>query len=187
MKSLLADNGLKKILRVVRTQLQETKNDFLKKVETRLGSFFSPDAINDRIVPKIWNELEKMKCNYLCPWCGMPCCGTSNCNELYKRHGLPSKKKADPLHSCQFHRDSAITGVTDIINDKVSNRLSNTGDCPRLIEIEAVWRIDNPENDKEQIDVPTTYYDTTWRIKSRSDDPDQESGVFWNWFLSFVR
>ena len=187
LNNLLADNGLKKILCLVRSQLQTSKEDFLNANKNRIDAFYCPDEIDNRILNKIWDELKAMKCNYLCPWCGMPCCGTKNCNDLYIRRGLPSSVEAKVKHSCHFHRDSAITGARELVNDKETDRLPNQGGCPRLIEIKTKWRINDPENkDGPKIYVPTTYYDTTWRIKSPEEDPDQGSGFFWQWFLSFV-
>ena len=187
LNNVLADDGLKKIFRFVRCQLQETKEMFLKTVENRFDSFFSRDEIDNRIKTKLWKELEGMKCKYLCPWCGMPCCGTQNCNDLYQKDGLPSTVDAEVKHSCHFHRDSAITGVEEIINDVVTNRLPNTGDCRRNVETKLHWKIPDPKNRfGPRIWVPTTYYHTTWRIKPPAEDADQGSGFFWQWYLSFV-
>ena len=190
LANLLANNGLQKILHVVRSQLQKSKNEFLESIDNRYDSFYSPDVIDNRIMIELWKNLEKMKCNYLCPWCGMPCCGTTNCNDKYTRLELPSPNPAKIKHSCHFHRDSAITGVGESAGwdtDEITDRSPNRGDCPQLIERETKWRIQNPENkDGPKIWVPTTYYDTTWAIKSKEDDPDKGSGLFWQWFLSFV-
>ena len=186
LNNLLADNGLKKILCLVRSQLQTSKEDFLNASKDRFDAFYSPDEIDNRILRKLWADLERMKCNYLCPWCGMPCCGTSNCNDSYVRGGLPASNEAKYKHSCQFHRDSAITGTGEIINDKVTDRSPNNGDCPRLIEINMKWRITDPANDGSKITVPSPYYNSTWKIKSNQEDPDQGSGYFWQWFLAFV-
>ena len=183
LKNLLADNGLRKILRDVRSQLEQSKNIFMEDVEKRFNSFYSPDEIDNRIIIKLWKELEQMKCNYLCPWCGMPCCGTKNCNDLYVEGGVPSTVHAKVKHTCQFHRDGAIRGA----GEEGTNRLPNTGDCPRMVKNKSGWIIRDPENrDGPEIRVPTTYYDTTWGIKSSEDDPDQSSGYFWQWFLAFV-
>ena len=173
---------------MVRSQLQKTKNEFLNTIDNRYDSFFAVDVIDNRIMIKLWKELERMKCNYLCPWCGMPCCGTFNCNDKYTRFALPSPNPATSKHSCHFHRDTAITGARELDgNDEETDRLPNKGDCPRLIEIQLKWRITDPENkDGPKIYVPTTYYDTTWNIKSKEEDPDKGSGFFWQWFLSFV-
>ena len=187
LNNVLADGGLKKIFRFVRCQLQETKEMFLKTVENRFDSFFSRNEIDNRIKTKLWKELEGMKCNYLCPWCGMPCCGTKNCNELYVPRGVPSTVDAEVKHSCHFHRDPAITGVGERINEVVTNRLPNNGGCPRRMEIGITRSIINPGNTGGLIIyVPYTYYDTTWRIKRTEQDPDLGSGFFWEWFLSFV-
>ena len=168
----------------MRIQLQTSKEEFFNRKEERFDSFFAQDVIDNRILDKFWKELEDMRCNYLCPWCGMPCCGTQNCNEMYDRHGVPSTEHAKVKHSCQFHRDSAITGSAELINDKVTDRLANRGDCPRTFDVQ--WRITDPENKDALIYVPTSYFETTWRIKSADEDPDQSSGLFWQWFLSFV-
>ena len=186
LNNLLAENGLQKIFRVVRSQLQKSKETFLMTVGNRFDPFFSPDEIDRRILTKLWNELQGMKCKYLCPWCGMPCCSTQNCNDLYERWGLPSTVEAKVKHSCHFHRDTAIRGVTELINDKLTDRLFNRGDCPGLIAQGAQLRIQDPENRDKKIYVPLTYYDTTWRIKASEQDPDQGSGYFWQWFLAFV-
>ena len=171
-----------------RSQLQQSKETFVEAVENRFDSFCSPDEIDNRIITKLWKELEEMKCDYLCPWCGMPCCGTKNCNDLYVRGELPSTVHAKVKHSCQFHRDSSITGVGERINSKLTNRLPNTGDCPRRMKNEGLTRsMRNPEDKNEIIWVPYTYYDTTWRIKSSDEDPDQSSGLFWQCFLAFVK
>ena len=184
---LLANDGLKKILRLVRSQLQTSKEDFLNTIENRFDTFYSPDEIDDRVFPKLWKELEGMKCKYLCPWCGMPCCGTQNCNDKYVPDGLPSIDDAKVKHSCHFHRDPAIAGARELVNHQVTDRLPNQGGCPRRVEKNYRWRINDPENkDGPKIYVATTYYDTTWRIKSAEEDPDQGSGFFWQWFLSFV-
>jgi len=193
LESLLDESGLQKILRVVRSELQKSKQEFLKNVENQISLFYSPDQLDDRIIPKLWKGLESMKCNYLCPWCGMPCCNTYNCNNLYDRDavhgkGKPSTTVAKEKHSCQFHRDSAITGTRETINDKETDRIPNNGDCPRLIQIGQEWRIKDPEkNDGSKITVPTSYFDTTWRIKSAEDDPELGSGFFWQWFLAFFQ
>ena len=93
---------------------------------------------------ELWKDLEDMKCNYLCPWCGMPCCGTTNCNDKYTRFELPSPNEAKIKHSCHFHRDTAITGARELTGDtdEETDRLPNKGDCPRLIEIQLRWRIE---------------------------------------------
>ena len=171
----------------MRIQLQTSKEEFFNRKEERFDSFFAQDVIDNRILEKFWKELEDMRCNYLCPWCGMPCCGTQNCNEMYDRHGVPSTEHAKVKHSCQFHRDSAITGTKELVNDNETDRIPNKGDCPRLIQIGMKWRIKDPEkNDGSQIYVPTTYFDTTWNIKSPEDDPELGSGFFWQWFLAYV-
>ena len=187
LNNLLENDGLEKIIGQARSQLQISKGEFLKANENRLKTFCSPEAIDNRILIKFWKKLQEMKCNYLCPWCGMPCCGTQDCNKLYVRNGLPSSKKAETRHTCQFHRDSAITGTHEIVDNKITDRSPNKGDCPRLIEINMQWKITDPANKNgPQICVPSTYYDTTWYIKSREENPDQGSGYFWQWFLAFV-
>ena len=188
MNNLLADNGLQKIFGVVRKELQElqSKEMFLKNVENRFDSFFSAEEIHNRIKTKLWNDLEEKKCNYLCPWCGMPCCGASNCNDLYVPYGVPSTVKAKSRHSCQFHRDPSITGVTELINGIESNRLPNKGDCPQRKENKQVRIITDPKNKDQDISVDYTYYDTTWNITPRAENPEQGFGYFWQWFLSFV-
>ena len=184
LKNLLADNGLRKILLVVRSQLHQSKEIFLKTLEKRFDSFFSPDEVDNRIIIKLWKELEEMKCDYLCPWCGMPCCGTQNCNDLYVKGELPSPVNAKVKHSCQFHRDSAIKGSVELVNGERTDRLFNGGGCTRR---KTKFRMTDPENkDGPKISVPKTYYDTTWRIRSRDEDSDQSSGFFWQWFLAFV-
>ena len=187
LKNLLADNGLRKILNDVRSQLQQSKKTFMEDVENRFDSFYSLDEIDNRIITKLWKELEEMKCDYLCPWCGMPCGGMQNCNDLYVQGEVPSTVHAKVKHTCQFHRDGAITGVGETSNGELTNRLPNTGDCPRMVKNNAGWIISDPENrDGPEIWVPTTYYDTTWLIKPYEEDPDHSSGYFWQWFLAFV-
>ena len=187
LNNLLAENGLQKIFRVVRSQLQKSKETFLMTVGNRFDPFFSPDEIDRRILTKLWNELQGMKCKYLCPWCGMPCCSTQNCNDLYVKGEVPSTVHAKVKHSCQFHRDSAIRGTVLLVNNIETDSLSNKGDCPQRIDIKRKCIIIDPEKrDGSEIEVPYTYYDTTWRIKSSEEDPDQSSGLFWQWFLAFV-
>ena len=184
LKNLLANNGLKKILCNVRSDLQKSKVEFLESIRSHFDPFLSSDAIDNRILTKLWKELEEMKCNYLCPWCGMPCCGTANCNDLYEKFELPSTYDAQVKHSCQFHRDASITGVKE---HKSPDQLANHGGCPQRIANKRKRRISNPaDKDGAAIWVHYTYYDTTWRIKSSEEDPDQDSGFFWQWFLSFV-
>ena len=86
-----------------------------------------------------------------------------------------------------FHRDTTITGTTEVSGGVQTNRLPNFGDCPRLIEIERGWMIPDPKNkDGPRIRVLVNYFDTTWRIVSTAEDADKSSGFFWQWFLSFV-
>ena len=184
LNNLLADNGLTKILRNVRSDLQKSKREFLNSITSHFDPFISSEAIDNRILTKLWKELEEMKCNYLCPWCGMPCCGTTNCNDSYEKFELPTTFDAPVKHSCQFHRDASITGIKV---RKSPDQLANYGGCPLRITNKITRRIPNPaDKNGETIWVPYTYYDTTWRIKSSEEDPDQESGFFWQWFLSFV-
>ena len=171
----------------VRTQLYKSKEEFLKKIETRFDSFFSPDEIENRILTKLWHDLENMRCKFSCPWCGMPCCGIQNCNDMYKPNELPSPDKAKQMHSCQFHRDPSINGTTELINDKETERLPNNGGCPERKARDTRVRITNPaDKNGPKIYVDYSYYDTTWTIKTPEEDAEQLSGVFWQWFLAFV-
>ena len=171
----------------VRSQLYKTKQEFLKKIESRYDPFLSPDEIDNRVLTKFWEHLENMRCNFLCPWCGMPCCGISNCNDMYKEGELPSVNEAKQKHSCQFHRDPSINGTYELINDKETDRLPNNGGCPERKARDTRVRITNPaDKDGPKIYVDYSYYHTTWNIKTPQEDAEQLSGVFWQWFLSFV-
>ena len=108
----------------------------------RILSFFDNESIDSRIIPRIWKHLQSMTCKHICPWCGVPCCGLKTCNDLYKPNDFPSIKSAKVKHSCQFHRDTTITGTYSRIGyidenqpGQISDTLPNYGVCPERIRL----------------------------------------------------
>ena len=84
-----------------------------------------------------------MTCKHICPWCGVPCCGIKTCNDLYEPREPPSTQHAKVHHSCQFHRDTTITGTYEVRNyidesepGEVLDTLPNYGGCPEHISDE---------------------------------------------------
>ena len=120
-----------KIFKNARTQISGEKNSFLRNQQNLLEQFISETIIDDRILPKIWKHLTALTCKYQCPWCGAPCCGIKDCNDLYVPNERVKVGLALKKHSCQFHRDGSITGVTE---SKSPDTLSNRGSCPTLIQ-----------------------------------------------------
>ena len=183
LNDLLYDNGLVKIFQGVREELlnMRTKREFLDSNMEKIRTFFNVDSIDNLILDSIWAHLQSMRCPHLCPWCGMPCCGISECNDKYIQGGEPSPDEARNKHSCQFHRDETITGISR----GSSTRLPNLGDCPNLIR-QNQKRLDwNPET-RSTVQIPYTYYETTWRIRSVEDDREANHGLFWKWFHAHV-
>ena len=180
---LLDNNGLINIFHVVRTELASgMKSEFLENHIETLYQFFDEDIIDDRILNQIWNHLQSMRCPHLCPWCGMPCCGITECNDKYKQGEIPCEEEARNMHSCQFHRDDTITGVS---RENQTDTLPNLGDCPNLIKRNQK-RNDWDPDAKKFVQVPYTYYETTWRIRSADNDKENNYGLFWKWFHAHV-
>ena len=188
LNDLLNDNGLIKIFQGVREELLNvnTKREFLASNIEKIQTFFNEDTIDNLILEYIWTHLQSMRCPHLCPWCGMPCCGLTECNDKYIQGGEPSEEEARNKHSCQFHRDETITGIAGRNNDgQASTTLPNLGDCPNLIR-QNQKRLDwNPET-RNPVQIPYTYYQTSWRIRSVEDDRDANHGLFWKWFHAHV-
>ena len=177
------NDGLIKIFQGVRSDLtkQGTKREFLESHRETISEFYDEDIIEDRILDEIWVHLQSMRCPHLCPWCGMPCCGIAECNDKYVHGELPYEDDVPVKHSCQFHRDETITGVSN----GESSTLPNLGDCPNLIRQDQKRRDWDPEQ-RKFVEVPYTYYDTTWRIRSAEDDREANHGLFWKWFHAHV-
>ena len=174
------NDGLIKIFQGVRSDLTHlsSKMEFIETHSETILQFYDKDIVGNRILDQIWAHLQSMRCPHHCPWCGMPCCGVTKCNDKYVPGDVPCEDHAMIKHSCQFHRDVTITGVSH----GESNQLPNLGDCPNLIRQDQKQRDWDPEQ-KRYVEVPYTYYDTTWRIQSRDDN----SGLFWKWFHAHVR
>ena len=124
-------------------ELSKSQSTFLRGKMHLLRRFIDNDCIESQILPRIWSHLQSMTCKHICPWCGVPCCGTNTCNDLYEPNKPPSSQKANVLHSCQFHRDTTITGthiVTNYIDEsrpgEISDTLPNWGACPEHISDE---------------------------------------------------
>ena len=177
------NEGLIKIFQAVRGDLAKmsTKREFLETHSETLEEFYGEDIIDDRIFDEIWDHLQSMRCPHLCPWCGMPCCGIRQCNDKYTQGEVPCEEEARTKHSCQFHRDETITGISH----GESNQLPNLGDCPNLIRQDQKRRDWDPEIGN-YVEIPYTYYDTTWRIRSAEDDREANHGLFWKWFHAHV-
>ena len=180
---LLNNNGLMKIFYIVRNELARSmKSEFLENHTETLFQFFDEDIIDNRILNQIWNHLQSMRCPHLCPWCGMPCCGITECNDKYVQGESPCKEHARSKHSCQFHRDDTITGVS---RRQDSEQLPNLGDCPNLIKKNQQRTEWDPEA-RKYVQLPYTYFETTWRIRSVEDDREAHHGLFWKWFHAHV-
>ena len=185
LNDLLHNDGLVKIFQGVRGELIKmgTKREFLQTHSATILEFFDEDIIDTRILDLIWAHLQSMRCPHFCPWCGMPCCGITECNDKYIQGGVPCEEEARNKHSCQFHRDLTITGIS---YGESRSQLHNLGDCPNLIRQDRKHRDWDPE-EKKVLEVPYTYYDTTWRIPPAEDDREANHGLFWKWFQAHVR
>ena len=162
------------------------KTEFLQAHTDLLAKFYDQDIIDIRIFDQIWHDLQSMRCPHLCPWCGMPCCGITECNELYTEGETPCDQEALNKHSCQFHRDDTITGISQkTFTGNNSKKLPNYGDCPSLIR-QGAKRLDWDPDRRRTINVPYTYFEKTWRIRSAEDDRDSNHGLFWKWFHAYV-
>ena len=182
------NEGLIKIFQGVRGDLTKmsTKREFLETHSETILKFYDEDIIDRidrryRILDLIWAHLQSMRCPHLCPWCGMPCCGIQECNDKFVQGEVPCEEDARNKHSCQFHRDETITGVSN----GESTQLPNLGDCPNLIRQDQKRRDWDPEQ-RKFVEVPYTYYETTWRIRSAEDDREANHGLFWKWFHAHV-
>ena len=180
---LLNNDGLMKIFQGVRGELAKmsTKREFLETHSETVLEFYDEDIIDDRILDLIWAHLQSMRCPHLCPWCGMPCCGIQECNDKYTQGEVPCEDEARQKHSCQFHRDETITGISN----GESTQLPNLGDCPNLIRQDQKRRDWDPE-ERNYVEIPYTYYETTWRIRSPEEDREANHGLFWKWFHANV-
>ena len=165
------NDGLVKIFQGVRGDLAGlgTKREFLE------------DIIDSRILNLIWAHLQSMSCPHICPWCGMPCCGIAECNDKYVQGEVPCEEEAMFKHSCQFHRDVTITGISH----GGSTVLPNFGDCRNLIRQDLKRRDWDPEIGN-YVEIPYTYYDKTWLIRSAEDEIVPTQGLFWKWFHAHV-
>ena len=177
------NDGLIKIFQGVRGDLAKmnTKREFLNTHSETLEEFYGEDIIDDRILDEIWDHLQNMRCPHLCPWCGIPCSGNTECNDKYVLGEVPCEEEAPIKHSCLFHRDETITGVSK----GESSHFPNWMDCPKLIRQDHTRKGCDPEQG-ELVEVPYTYYDTTWRIQSPEDDREANYGLFWKWFHAHV-
>ena len=180
------NDGLIKIFQGVRGDLTKvgTKREFVENHSEIIIDFYGEEIVDRRILDLIWAHLMSMRCPHLCPWCGMPCCGIAECNDKYVQGEVPCEDEvAAPQlkHSCQFHRDETITGVSN----GESSTLPNLGDCPNLIRQDQKRRDWDPEQ-RKFVEVPYTYYDTTWRIRGPQDDREANHGLFWKWFHAHV-
>lgn len=113
----------------------EEKESFLRNHQNLLEEFIDETIIDHRILPEIWKKLTDLTCKYKCPWCGMPCDGIKDCNDLYQPYERVKQgvalNEGEREHSCQFHRDDAINGLFERHS---SHRLYNAGSCPVQIE-----------------------------------------------------
>ena len=135
------ENGLIKIFKNVRIQINDRKSAFLQNQKHSIEKFIDENTIDARILPKIWRNLTSLTCKYHCPWCGIKCCGIQNCNDLYEPNARVKEGFARQKHTCQFHRDNTICGAGEQINfiddhnpGTLTDRLPNVGSCPALIE-----------------------------------------------------
>ena len=120
--------------------MSKSRSSFLDQNLNRIKDFICDESISSNHQPHIWKHLKSMSCKHICPWCGVPCCGTKNCNDLYEPKQLPSVEEAQLKHSCQFHRDITIVGthlVRNYIDEsqpgEILDTLPNYGSCPELI------------------------------------------------------
>ena len=151
---IIRDDGLIKIFKNTCTQIIDEKESFLRNHQNLLEEFFDENIIDCRIFPEIWNNLTARTCKYKCPWCGMPCDGSSkDCNDLYEPRERVKQGAAlnqgQRKHSCQFHRDDSINGATECKNGRNTHRLYNAGSCPAQIESEIkIWKRFNGESEE---------------------------------------
>ena len=177
------NDGLIKIFQGVRGDLTKmgTKREFLQTHSETLEEFYDEDIIDNRILDLSWGHLQSIRCPHLCPWCGMPCCGIQECNDKYVQGEVPCEEEAMFKHSCQFHRDVTITGISH----GGSTVLPNFGDCRNLIRQDLKRRDWDPEIGN-YVEIPYTYYDKTWLIRSAEDEIVPTQGLFWKWFHAHV-
>ena len=135
-----------KVIQNVRMQILKSRSSFLKQNLQLFKAFIDNDCIESRIVPHIWSDLQSMTCKHICPWCGVPCCGSKTCNDLFEPEQPPSNQQATLHHSCQFHRDTTITGTHVVINyidesqpGEISDTLPNFGGCPEHVSDEKIF------------------------------------------------
>ena len=155
-----------------------TRQEFLEAQSGLIFEFCDEILQKAPIFDTIWNKLNSMQCPDLCPWCGVPCDGVVQCNDKYIQGGVPCKKDARIKHSSRYHRDPTIIGRSS----GGSRRLLNLGDCHNAVRQNLKIRVWDPEK-RKSIEVPYTYYETTWRIKSMEDE---RCGFFWKWFHAQV-
>ena len=174
---LLNNNGLMKIFQGVRGELAKmgTKTEFLETHKDTILEFYDEDIIDNRILNLIWAHLQSMRCPHLCPWCGMPCCGIQECNDKYIQGEVPCEGEVQTKHSCQFHRDETITGISSICEP--DGQLPNLGDCSYLIR-QNQERVDWDPEAREFVHVPYNHFKTTWRIRSE-EQRETNRGLFW--------
>ena len=141
-REILSNDGLAKIFKNIRMKLSESKSSFVQDNMKRLNAFIHDDNIELRILPRIWKHLRSMTCKHICPWCGVPCCGLKTCNDHYEPEQFPSLEEAKVKHTCQFHRDTTITGTHLLIGyidenqpGRISDTLPNYGSCPERIRL----------------------------------------------------
>ena len=93
------NDGLIKIFQGVRSDLMSNKRQFLEMNSHRLKEFYCEDINLDHIVDLIWAHLQSMRCPHLCPWCGMPCCGVTECNDKFVQGEVPCEDDIPMKHS----------------------------------------------------------------------------------------
>ena len=174
------NHGLIQILERVKSDLLKMKEEFLANHHEQIMAFYGEYIIDNRILDQIWVHLQDMRCPHLCPWCGVPCCGITKCNDKYVQGEVPCREHAMNKHSCQFHRDITIIGESVY----ESNQLVNLGNCADLIRLNLTRRSWDPKN-RQFVELPYTHYETTWRIRSSAYE-DAHHGLFWKWFQAHV-
>ena len=145
-----------KIIQNTRSQFSKSRSSFIKQNLKSFRAFIDNDSIESRILPRIWSHLQSLSCKHICPGCGVPCCGLKTCNDLYQINEPRSNEHATIKHSCQFHRDTTITGTVEVSGyvdennpGKESDILPNYGACPELIRIGRKQFILDPQNPKK--------------------------------------
>ena len=76
---------------------------FSEKIE----KLCSIEIIKNILVPRIWNNIQQLRCKAKCPWCGINCCGDMDCNDKYVEFEPEDNKElgaGEHQHSCHFHR-----------------------------------------------------------------------------------